>query len=92
METFFALLTLCVGNSPVTGEFPPQRPVRGAWINGSVNNRNTGDFRRHSTHDDVIVMYNIYRDIFQRGGDHDTHPAVDHVQAKKDAEVCSLWG
>ena len=27
METFFALLVLCVGNSPVTGEFPPQRPV-----------------------------------------------------------------
>ena len=22
-----ALLALCVGNSPVTGEFPPQRPV-----------------------------------------------------------------
>ena len=27
METFSALLTLCVGNSPVTGEFPSQRPV-----------------------------------------------------------------
>ena len=27
METFSALLTLCVGNSPVTGEFPAQRPV-----------------------------------------------------------------
>ena len=27
METFFALLALCVGNSPVTGEFPTQRPV-----------------------------------------------------------------
>ena len=27
METFFALLTLCLGNSPVTGEFPSQRPV-----------------------------------------------------------------
>ena len=27
METFSALLTLCAGNSPVTGEFPPQRPV-----------------------------------------------------------------
>ena len=27
METFFALLALCVGNSPVTGEFPSQRPV-----------------------------------------------------------------
>ena len=27
METFFALLALCAGNSPVTGEFPSQRPV-----------------------------------------------------------------
>ena len=27
METFSALLALCVGNSPVNGEFPSQRPV-----------------------------------------------------------------
>ena len=27
METFFALLALCVWNSPVTGEFPAQRSV-----------------------------------------------------------------
>ena len=27
METISALLTLCAGNSPVTGEFPSQRPV-----------------------------------------------------------------
>ena len=27
VETFSALLVLCVGNSPVTGEFPSQRPV-----------------------------------------------------------------
>ena len=27
METFSALLALCVGNSPVTREFPSQRPV-----------------------------------------------------------------
>ena len=27
METFSALLAICVGNSPVTGEFPTQRPV-----------------------------------------------------------------
>ena len=29
METFSALLAICAGNSPVTGEFPAQRPVRG---------------------------------------------------------------
>ena len=27
METFSALLAFCAGNSPVTGEFPAQRPV-----------------------------------------------------------------
>ena len=27
MEIFFALLAICAGNSPMTGEFPAQRPV-----------------------------------------------------------------
>ena len=27
METFSALLAICAGNSPVSGEFPAQRPV-----------------------------------------------------------------
>ena len=27
METLSALLALCAGNLPVTGEFPTQRPV-----------------------------------------------------------------
>ena len=27
MEIFFALLAICAGNSPVTGEFPVQKPV-----------------------------------------------------------------
>ena len=27
METFSALPAICAGNSPVTGEFPAQRPV-----------------------------------------------------------------
>ena len=27
METFSALLTICAGNSPVSGRFPTQRPV-----------------------------------------------------------------
>ena len=61
METFSALLALCVrGNSPVTGEFPSQRPVTRtlicAWIDDWVNNRDAGDLRRHRAHYDVIVM------------------------------------
>ena len=43
-QTFSALLALCPGNSPVTGEFPSQRQWRGAlmfslicaWINAWV--------------------------------------------------------
>ena len=27
METFSALLAICAGNSPASGEFPAQRPV-----------------------------------------------------------------
>ena len=27
METFSALLAICAGNSPVSGEFPAQKPV-----------------------------------------------------------------
>ena len=64
METFFALLAICVGNSPVTGEFPAQKPVTRsfvvfydrAWINGWVNNRKAGYLRRHRAHHDVTVM------------------------------------
>ena len=57
METFSALLALCAGNSPVTGEFPTQRPMTrnfdaffdlrqwwGWWL------------RRHRAHYDVTVM------------------------------------
>ena len=64
METFSALLALCAGNSPVTGEFSSQRPVTPMfgvlfdlrWINGWVNNREAGDLRRYGAHYDVIVM------------------------------------
>ena len=64
METFSALLAICAGNSPVTGEFPAQRPVTRsfevfliyAWMNGRVNNREAGDLSRHRAHSDVIVL------------------------------------
>ena len=71
METFSALLALCAGNSPVTGEFPAQRPVTRsfdvfslicAWINSGVKNREAGDLRRHHTHYDVTVMRTVDTD------------------------------
>ena len=67
METYSALLAICEGNSPVTGEFPTQGPV--AWsfdvffdlllykrINGWENNGEAGDLRRHRVYYDVTVM------------------------------------
>ena len=64
METFSALLAICAGNSPVTGEIPAQRPVtRGFDVffdlrlnEGGVNNREAGDLRRHHAHYDVTIM------------------------------------
>ena len=64
METFSALLAICVGNSPATGEFPAPRPMTQSfdvffdlrWINGWVNNREAGELRRYRAHYDVIVM------------------------------------
>ena len=64
MEIYSALLAFCAGNSPVTGEFPAQRPMTRSFdvffdlrlINGWVNNREAGDLRRHREHYDVIIM------------------------------------
>ena len=64
METLSELLAICAGNSPVTGEFHAHSPVTRslkfslicAWINGWVNNRETGDLRRHRVHYAVTVM------------------------------------
>ena len=67
METFSALLAICVGNSPVTGEFPTQGPVTRSFdvffhlrLNKQLSNdREAGDLRRCRAHYDVIVMYRI---------------------------------
>ena len=66
METFSAILAICAGNSPVTGESPHKghavtRSFDGFFDlrlnkNGGVNNREAGDLRRHCTHNDVTAM------------------------------------
>ena len=64
METFSALLALCAGNSPVTGEFPAQRPVTrsfdvffGLRLNKRLSKQSLGwCLRRHRAHYDVIVI------------------------------------
>ena len=65
METISALLAICVGNSPVSGEFRTQRPVMLNFDvffdlrlnNGWVNNGEAGDLRRYRAHSDVNVMW-----------------------------------
>ena len=63
MEIFSALLALCAGNSPMTGEFPAQRAsnaelwcflwsVNKRWS----NNREDGGLRRHRAHYDATIM------------------------------------
>ena len=62
METFSVLLALCVGNSPVNSSHKGQ--WRGdlmfslicAWLNGWVNDCESGGLRRLYTHYDVTVM------------------------------------
>ena len=65
METFSALLTLCAGNSPVTGEFPAQKPVTRSFdvfFDLRQNKRlktivRPVDLRRHRARHDVTVMH-----------------------------------
>ena len=64
METFSSLLAIRAGNSPVTGEFPAQRPVTQSFdvfFNLRLNkwlskNREAGELRRHLAHFDVTAM------------------------------------
>ena len=63
MEIFSALLALCTGNSPVTGEFPSQRPVTRSFDvffdlrKRLSNTRSASYLRRHRAHYGVAVMH-----------------------------------
>ena len=69
METFSALLAICAGNSPVTGELPTQTPVTRSFdvffdlrLNKRLSNQSWGWWfetppeSRHRVHYDVTVM------------------------------------
>ena len=74
---FSALLVLCVGNSPVTGAFPTRKASDAelwcflrSWTNGSANNRDAGDLRRHRAHYDVnvnVMQYSVCHIKYQHG-------------------------
>ena len=63
MEIFSVLLAICAGSSPVTDDFPTQRPVTRSFdvfsdlclVNGWVNNHETCDLRSHRAHYNVTV-------------------------------------
>ena len=74
MERFSALLTICARNSPVTGEFPTQRPATrssNVFFNMCLNkplSKQSGGWwlRRHCAHYGVTVMGQKtvhYRDV-----------------------------
>ena len=58
METFSALLALCAGNSPVTCEFPSQRPVTRSFdiLFDLRLDKQLSNLRRNRAHYDVTVM------------------------------------
>ena len=59
METFSALLAICAGNSPVTGEFPAQRPVTRSFyvfFDLRLNEPLSKHWWGYRAHNDVIVM------------------------------------
>ena len=60
METFSALLAICAGNSPVTGECPTQRPVMRSFdVFFDLSPEQTveaGDLRCHHAHYDITVL------------------------------------
>ena len=70
METFSALLALCVGNSPVTGEIPSQRPVARSFdvffdlrLNKWLNKQSRGWwFETHRAQYIVTVIHYDYPD------------------------------
>ena len=66
METFSVLLALCVGNSPVTGEFSAQRPLTRSFNvffdlrQNEQLSRGAGDLRRLRAHYYVRVILWFY--------------------------------
>ena len=74
MENFSVLLAICAGNSPVTGEFPVQRPVTRSFdvffdlrLNKRLSKQSWGcDLIRCRAHYDVTVMHDGCRHTFSK--------------------------
>ena len=96
METSSALLAICAGNSPVSGEFPAQMPVTRSFyvfvdlrrIIGWVNNCEAGDLRRYRAHCDVTVMEWNQTLLLNRNG---AELSAKHVVDNYWDVLCVLW-
>ena len=100
METFPALLALCAGNSPVTGEFPSQRPVTRAFdvffdliLNKRLSKQSWGWwFDTPSPHYDVTVMFTGYWNVAGAGASTTDvwvfHPVANHFNV---SNVAATW-
>ena len=99
METLSALLVLCVGNSPVTGEFPSQKPLTRSFDiffdlrlkNRWANKRGAGDLRRHRAHYDVIEMFRLMDGNTLRPGRNKRHFAYDVSNAFSWMKIFEFW-
>ena len=98
METFSALLAICEGNSPVTGEFPTQRPVTRSFDvyfdlrpNKRLSKQSWGwwfetlscPLWRHRNECDKICRYMSHTNI----------PIIDHITTTKQstAKPCAYF-
>ena len=101
METFSALLALCAGNSPVTGEFPSQRPVTWSfdvffdlrlnkWLSKQLRRRwfetPSRSLWRHSNAAWIYVIYNKLRDP---ACDDDLH--ISHTCSGPYRDITRSW-
>ena len=98
METFSALLALCAGNSPVTGEFPSQRPVTRSFdvfLDLHLSKQSWGwwfetpsrSLWRHSNEEAVAALPHVFysiADLHLSGGTHIR-------RSDKNAVSCRKW-
>ena len=69
-EIIFRVTGPLRGGIHPTGEFPSQKPMKRSFdvfFDMHLNNREAGDFKRHHTHYDVIVMWPKYATILIAG-------------------------
>ena len=96
MEILSTLLALCVGNSPVTGGFPSQRPVTRSFdvlFDVRLDKRFSKQLRRHRTHYDAIVMDIEQTDWpVKHDAIHHTHPTKPPFSSIQNDSYVRIFG